>query len=132
MGSAAAFALAVASAKTALAPALPTYHHTAWDVAYGSCGTITAARDILGAAGRSPDCFSRSDLEWLQTQLLQAKSTQSIHHALDKENRRPIIGGGISVLRAVYELLDIERLHVIKGALRQGVLCELLAHAATT
>ena len=130
--SAAAFALAVASAKTALAPALPTYHHTAWDVAYGSCGTITAASDILGAAGRSPDCISRSDLEWLQTQLLQAKSTQSIHHALDKENRRPIIGGGISVLRAVYELLDIERLHVIKGALRQGVLCELLAHAATT
>jgi exopolyphosphatase/guanosine-5'-triphosphate,3'-diphosphate pyrophosphatase len=43
-----------------------------------------------------------------------------------KEDRRPVIGGGISVLRAVFDLLDINTLNVAQGALRQGVLYDLL------
>lgn len=136
--STAAFERAVASAKAALAPALPAYHRAAWDAAYGSSGTVTAASDLLSAAGRPAHRITRADLDWLQAQLLQTDSADStssatsLQQALDKENRRPIIGGGVSVLRAVCELLDIETLHVVKGALRQGVLCQLLADAAAT
>ena len=131
----AAFASAVASAKTALQPAVAVYHRAAWDVAYGSSGTVTAASDILSAVGRPADRITRLDVDWLQAQLLSTNTTNtnttdSVQAALRKENRRPIIGGGLSVLRAVCELLDIETLHVVKGALRQGVLCELVAGKA--
>ena len=43
-----------------------------------------------------------------------------------KEDRRAVIGGGISVLRALFDLLDIDTLHVAQGALRQGVLYDML------
>ena len=43
-----------------------------------------------------------------------------------KEDRRAVIGGGVSVLRAVFELLDIQEMQVAKGALRHGVLYELI------
>ena len=39
-----------------------------------------------------------------------------------KEDRRAVIGGGVSVLRAVFELLDITDMQVAQGALRHGVL----------
>ena len=133
-----AFASAVASAKAALQPAVTVYQRAAWDVAYGSSGTVTAASDLLNAVGRRCDRITRTDLDWLQAQLLSADSTDnsdrtdSVQAALHKENRRPVIGGGLSVLRAVCELLDIETLHVVKGALRQGVLGELVAGSAAT
>ena len=39
-----------------------------------------------------------------------------------KEDRRAVIGGGVSVLRAVFDLLDITQMQVTQGALRHGVL----------
>jgi exopolyphosphatase/guanosine-5'-triphosphate,3'-diphosphate pyrophosphatase len=118
-----AFASAQDSARAALEPALAVYRRTAWEVAYGSSGTVTAAHDILTSAGRPAGSITRADLGWLQAHLLLAQS--NIHLAHLKESRRPMIGGGISVLRAVFDLLDIDTLHVVQGALRQGVLYEL-------
>jgi len=43
-----------------------------------------------------------------------------------KEDRRAVIGGGVSVLRALMELLKIERLLVAQGALRHGVLFDMV------
>jgi exopolyphosphatase/guanosine-5'-triphosphate,3'-diphosphate pyrophosphatase len=43
-----------------------------------------------------------------------------------KEDRRAVIGGGVSVLRALMQLLDIDKLNVAQGALRQGVLFEMV------
>ena len=39
-----------------------------------------------------------------------------------KEDRHAVIGGGMSVLRAVFDLLDITQMQVTQGALRHGVL----------
>ena len=43
-----------------------------------------------------------------------------------KEDRRAVIGGGVSLLRAIFDLLQIDRMEVAQGALRQGVLYDLL------
>ena len=43
-----------------------------------------------------------------------------------KDDRRAVIGGGVSVLRAVFDLLGIEKMHVAQGALRHGALYDLL------
>ncbi len=42
-----------------------------------------------------------------------------------KEELRPMIGGGMSVMRAIFSSLGIERMRVTHGALRHGVLYEL-------
>ncbi|RZI71103.1 MAG: exopolyphosphatase, partial [Variovorax sp.] len=42
-----------------------------------------------------------------------------------RDDRKAVIGGGVSVLRAVFDLLDIKEMRVAQGALRHGVLYEL-------
>ena len=121
-----AFNIAEVAAKAVLDEALSVYRRETWEVAYGSSGTIGAVGDILAAAGRPAGRITRADLDWLQEQLLRAQSASRVRLDGLKEDRRPVIGGGISVLRAVFDLLDIDTLNVAQGALRQGALYDLL------
>ncbi len=106
--------------------ALNTYRPQAWDVAYGSSGTAGAIGDILAVLGGPPGLITRSGLDWLREQLLRARTVDKVRLEGLKEDRRPVIGGGLSVLRAVFDLLDIREMQVAQGALRQGVLYDLL------
>ncbi len=120
------FRTAEIAAKAVLDEALNTYRPQAWDVAYGSSGTAGAVGDMLAAAGGTPGLITRDGLDWLQEQLLRARSADKVRLEGLKEDRRAVIGGGISVLRAVFDLLEIRTMHVAQGALRQGVLYDLL------
>lgn len=121
-----AFASAEIAAKAVLDEALNAYPRSAWDVAYGSSGTMGAVGEILAGAGHPAGQITRAGLDWLQERLLRAQSASNVRLDGLKEDRRPVIGGGISVLRAVFDLLGIDTLQVAQGALRQGVLYDLL------
>jgi exopolyphosphatase/guanosine-5'-triphosphate,3'-diphosphate pyrophosphatase len=43
-----------------------------------------------------------------------------------RDDRRAVIGGGVSVLRAVFDLLEIKTMYAAQGALRHGALHDLL------
>lgn len=122
----AAFARAEIAAQAVLDEALTAYAPGTWDVAYGSSGTIGAVGDVLTLAGHPPGEISRAGLEWLLEQLLQARSADRLKLAGLKDDRRPVIGGGVSVLRAVFDLLGIARMETAQGALRHGVLYDML------
>jgi exopolyphosphatase / guanosine-5'-triphosphate,3'-diphosphate pyrophosphatase len=123
---AAAFEAAEIAAKAVLDEALSAYHPEAWDVAYGSSGTIGAVADILGPAGWEPGSVTLDGLDWLYERLLAGKSADRVRLEGLKDDRRPVIGGGVSVLRAVFDLLGIEEMHAAEGALRHGALFDLL------
>ena len=101
MLSARAFNSAEIAAKAVLDEAIQIFGSPQWDNAYGSSGTVGAVSDVLAAAG------------WL------------------KDDRRAVIGGGVSVLRAIFDLLDIDTLHTAQGALRHGALYDLLDREET-
>lgn len=124
--SAQAFTSAEMAAKAVLDKALNAYPRSAWDVAYGASGTVGAVGEILTAAGHPPGRITRAQLDWLQQRLLRAQSASKVRLEGLQQERRPIIGGGISVLRAVLDLLGIDTLQVAQGALRHGLLHELL------
>lgn len=121
-----AFSSAEIAAKAVLEGALGVYRRDTWDKAYGSSGTIGAVGEILTAAGKPVGRITRADLDWLKERLLRAHSASRVRLDGLKEERRPVIGGGISVLRAAFDLLGIDTLHVAQGALRQGALYDLL------
>ena len=121
-----AFMAAEIAAKAVLDEALATFRPDGWDVAYGSSGTAGAVGDILTAAGGPEGLITREGLDWLQERLLRAQSADRIRLDGLKDERRAVIGGGISVLRAVFDLLQIEQMQVAQGALRQGALYDLL------
>ena len=121
-----AFLAAEIAAKAVLDEALGTFRPDTWDVAYGSSGTAGAVGDILAAAGGPEGLITAEGLDWLQDRLLRSHQADRVRLEGLKEDRRPVIGGGISVLRAVFDLLEIRQMHVAQGALRQGALYDLL------
>jgi len=121
-----AFQIAEIAAKAVLDEALTLYVPGQWDVAYGSAGTINAVVDVLVAAGWPAGSVTSEGLDWLQDKLLTAQSTDRLRLAGMRDDRKPIIGGGLSVLRALFELLGIKRLEVASGGLRHGLLQDML------
>lgn len=124
--SARAFQQAEIAAKAVLENAVNAYPASAWDVAYGASGTIGAVADVLAASGSAAGLVTREGLDWLLDRLIKAQSAERLKMDGMKEDRRAVIGGGISVLRAVFDLLDIRQMHAAQGALRHGVLYDLL------
>ncbi len=122
-----AFRAAEIAAKAVLDEALDTFHPGAWSIAYGSSGTVGAIGDILAQAQVCPsDVVTLEGLHWLHERLLRAQSAERVRLEGLKDDRRAVIGGGLSVLRAIFELLQIEQIQVAQGALRQGALYDLL------
>ncbi len=121
-----AFRTAGIAAKAVLDEALGAYTRDSWDVAYGSSGTVGAVADILGAAGFAPGRVTREGLDWLIDRMRSAQSIERLRLDNLKDERRAVIGGGVSVLLALFELLEIDDLQAAQGALRHGVLYDLI------
>ena len=121
-----AFKIAEIAAKAVLEEAVSVYRQSAWDVAYGSSGTVGAVGDVLTAAGWPAGIVSQDGLDWLLDKLLKAQGADRLKLDGMKDDRRAVIGGGVSVLRAVFDLLGIESMETAQGALRHGVLYDLI------
>ncbi len=121
-----AFQMAEIATKAVLDEAMNTYRRDGWDVAYGSAGTVGAVGDVLIAAGWPAATVSRAGLDWLLDKLLLAQNADRLKMPGMRDDRRPIIGGGLSILRAVFDLLQIDELHLASGGLRHGLICDLM------
>lgn len=122
----AAFERAEIAAQAVLDEASAAFAPPGWDTAYGSSGTIGAVGDVLAASGLPGEMITRDSLDWLKRELLAARSADRVRLPGLKDDRRPVIGGGLAVLRAVFEVLQIDAMAPAEGALRQGVLYDLL------
>ena len=96
------FKAAQLSAQAEFEEAHQEFSHRQWDAAYGSAGTIGAVADIGTGEIR------RIKLAGL------------------KEDRREVIAGGIAVLTAVFETFGIKEMRPASGALRVGLLYDIL------
>ena len=124
--SAAAFSRAEIAAKAVLDESMSEYGDGSWDTAYGSSGTVGAIAEILQCAGFRTDGIEREGLDWLQQQLLGAKHVENLKIEGLKDDRRPVVAGGLSIVRALFDLLGIKTLHTAQGALRHGLLFDLV------
>jgi exopolyphosphatase/guanosine-5'-triphosphate,3'-diphosphate pyrophosphatase len=124
--SATAFKTAEVAAKAVLDQALDRFPPSEWTVAYGSSGTVGAVADALAANGWASGVVTRSGLDWLVDKLIKAGSADLLKLEGVRDDRRPVIGGGVSVLRAIFDLFDIQQMLPAQGALRQGALYDLI------
>ena len=114
------------AAKAVLDEALDLFSANEWDVAYGSSGTVGAVAEILAANGWPVGTISREGLDWLTERLLRAGHVDELRLEGLKDDRRAVIGGGVSVLRAIFDLFQLPHLLRAEGALRQGALYDLI------
>lgn len=121
-----AFYKAEIAAQAVLEEALSTYPRHLWNKAYGASGTVGAVAEILALSGFPEGEITIDGLDWLVKCLVRAGNANKVLLEGLKEDRRAVIGGGVSVLRALMTLLQVQTLHVAQGALRHGVLFDMV------
>lgn len=97
-----------------------------WEVAYGASGTVGALADILSNYGAPEGTITREGLLWLKKELIKAKTVDNLKINGLKDDRKPVIGGGLSIMLAVFDFLGIDTLIAAKGALRHGLQYDML------
>lgn len=105
------------------------YQRLGWKEAVGSSGTARAIADILELNDLNPNNESgitRVGLDNLCALLVKAGSAEALDLPGVKSDRLPVLPGGIAIMSAIFAELGIERMTYADGALRLGVLYDLL------
>jgi len=105
------------------------YQRLGWTEAIGSSGTARAIADVLELNGLNPDGvpgITKEGLEKLRSILLKAGSAEAMPLEGLRNDRTPVLSGGIAIMSAIFETLGLERVVYGDGALRLGVLYDLL------
>jgi exopolyphosphatase/guanosine-5'-triphosphate,3'-diphosphate pyrophosphatase len=97
-----------------------------WKEAVGSSGTARALGDILEANGWSQGGISAAGLERLRVALLKAGDLERLSLPGLRADRIPVLPGGFAIMAAAFSELAIEHMTLAAGAMRQGVLYDML------
>ena len=103
-----------------------TYKREGWDHALGSSGTIMSIRDVVQAQGWCDSGITASALTRLVETLIAMGDSESINFAGLSERRKPVFASGVAILCGVFEALNLEKMNVSEGALREGLLYDLI------
>ncbi|MCL2876540.1 MAG: exopolyphosphatase [Betaproteobacteria bacterium] len=114
------------SARRELQSITHDYRETGWEQAVGSSGSAKALEEILMENGLSETGITREGLEKLRTVFIRAGSVDAVDlHAL-RSDRKSVILGGLAIMVAVFHEFGLQRMAFSEGALRLGVLYDLL------
>ncbi|MEM9597272.1 MAG: exopolyphosphatase [Acidobacteriota bacterium] len=97
-----------------------------WDRCVGASGTIQAVVEILRQNGWSDQGITPDGLARLRQTLLEHDHVDEIDLAGLRRDRARVLPGGVAILSAIFDSLRIERMLVASGAMREGVLYDLL------
>jgi exopolyphosphatase/guanosine-5'-triphosphate,3'-diphosphate pyrophosphatase len=124
--SAAAFAAAETAARVEIEAIAGDFGAAHWKDAYASSGTAAALAEILEQNGFSAGGITPAGLARLRKQLIRARSAARRKLNALKPERVPVLAGGLAIMSAAVAELDIARIDPVGGALRLGVLYDLL------
>src|SRR5688572_5052236 len=118
--------LAELAARQQLSSLTKQYKETGWDEAVGSSGTARSMENILRENGWAQEGLTREGLKELKSLLVKLEEANPDRIPGLRPNRAPVLPGGVAIMSAVLEELGIESMKVSDGALRHGVLYDLL------
>ena len=114
------------AARQELSALTKQYRDTGWDEAVGSSGTARALESILRENEFAAEGITREGLDRLRTLLLKTGEADPDRIAGLRPNRAPVLPGGLAIMAAAFDALGLETMKVSEGALRHGVLYDLL------
>ena len=124
------FERAISAAQQELEPVEQAYIEADWHSAIGASGTILAAAQVaqqLPKREREPQEFLfLEDLEELIKQMIKIGQVEALSLPGLASDRAPVFAGGVAILTAVMRSLSIQYLNTSQGALREGLLHDLL------
>lgn len=97
-----------------------------WERCLGSSGTINAVREVVRAAGWTDNAITRPAMKKLRRAMIEMGTIDRLRFPGLKSERAPVFPGGLAILRAVFRSLEIDEMQVASGAMREGVLHDLV------
>lgn len=119
------FDAAILAAKATLQPILEKYSHLGWDVCVGASGTVQALQEIMLAQGMD-EIITLSKLKRLQKQAMMAAHLEELEIDGLTLERALVFPSGLSILMAIFESLDIKAMTLAGGALREGLIYDMI------
>ena len=114
------------AARQELSSLTKQYKETGWDEAVGSSGTARSIESILRENEFAAEGITREGLDRLRSLLLKNGEADPDRIAGLRPNRAPVLPGGVAIMIAAFDALGLESMKVSEGALRHGVLYDLL------
>jgi exopolyphosphatase / guanosine-5'-triphosphate,3'-diphosphate pyrophosphatase len=97
-----------------------------WKEAVGSSGTARTLGAILQGRGWSDGSLTADGLEELRAALLKAGDVDQLEFPGLRPDRIAALPGGFAIMSAVFSELKVQRMRPATGAMRQGILYDLL------
>ena len=114
------------AARAELQHIVAGFSHRNWSHAVGSSGTARALASVLRAAGFAEAGITPDGLDKLRAQLIKAGDVARLGIEGLKPDRAAVLPGGLAIMSAVLGELGIESMAVAEGAMREGILYDLL------
>jgi len=121
-----AFKKAVLYSQQKLEPHHQAFNSQRWDEAIGSSGSIRCIHKVLIASQWSNNGITQKGLEKLVKHITDCKHIDDLNLPELSEERLPVFLGGVAVLYATFLKLNIDQMTVSDGALREGLVHDLL------
>jgi exopolyphosphatase/guanosine-5'-triphosphate,3'-diphosphate pyrophosphatase len=101
------------------------YRGIGWQRATGSSGTALAIHEVL-RANRWGDAITLEGLKNIKHALIDQGNVSKVALRGLELDRAPVFAGGVAIMKAVFETLGIDKMQTSTGALREGIVYELL------
>ncbi len=105
-----------------------SFRSSGWELALGTSGTIKAVHAAVNKAKRLQKITPKL-LDKLCEKLVNLGQVDRIGADICNANRAPVLAAGLAILMAAMESFEIEELHITEGALREGLLYDLIGRA---
>ncbi|MEM7304020.1 MAG: exopolyphosphatase [Pseudomonadota bacterium] len=117
---------AVIASKQHLRPVVNKFMRIGWDLEIGTSGTIKSISEAAYNEVGGGKLLTMDALSKLRDRIIEASHVKELDIPNIKKERLPVLPGGFAVLYAIFESLNMESLNFSDGALREGVLYDLL------
>jgi len=117
---------AISNCRQILRPHLIKLTNLGWDSAIGASGSIKSIGTLLKENDWTEGEITLEGMLKLKDALIQAGSIQSASLQGLKEERIPVLAGGLAILIATFEELKIVQMQVSSNALREGLVFDTL------
>ncbi len=114
------------AARQAIEPYQAAFRRRGWDEAVGSSGTVRAIFDSIQELDASSRQISAEGLERIIRELGEIEHIRDLKLNALTDDRKLSFAGGVAILAEVFEQLGIEGMKVADGAMREGLLYDLI------
>jgi exopolyphosphatase/guanosine-5'-triphosphate,3'-diphosphate pyrophosphatase len=117
---------AITACRQILRPHRKQLTRLGWDNAYGASGTIKSIGLVLQENQWTDGAITLEGLQKLRGEMIKYGSAQDLSINGLKDDRKPVLAGGLAILIATFEELNIQQMQVSANALREGLVFDTL------